>query len=237
MRYLVLCGALLVAGCQAVPQNEGTPASVSDVVKKIKRDLGRYQEYNEAALADGPLKNACHGTVGLSIDNVKIQLTTQTDDKTTGTASLTLPVGSGTFSPSLSSSTETKGSQTLTFSLYPQALENSKSGERRAELLKPIDALEYPIAASLQKLREGLLEASGAKPCFNLTPHAGSDGKPAKDDGGTFAFGFTVINDVNGGGTLKFVVFSVGTTRDSQRQTGNMITVTFKAIPGSVDFQ
>ena len=161
---------------------------------------------------------------------MKISLTTQTDNTISGTASLTLPVGSGTFGPTGGFTQETKGTQTLTFSLYPKPV---SAHDKSAAVLDPA---KYPIAASLQRLREGLLEASKKEPCVSLIPR-GVDGKPdpSKDAGGSYAYGFTVINTKTAGATLKFVVYSLGATGSAQRQSQNSITVTFKARPGSAD--
>lgn len=234
--FAAVCGTVLVA-CQDIPQNEGEPTRVADVVDRIKADIGAYQAYDAIASAATPLNNECHGAVGFYIDNVKVVLTTQTDDTTSGTASAMLPVGSGTFGPSLGSSHETKGTQTLTFTLYPKVPSTPKAV---LPTPPPIDASLYPIAASLQRLRDGLLEASQRGPCVSLVPIGAdgqpakdSDGKPVKDDGGSYAFGFTVINQASAGATLKFVVFSLGATNTAQRQAANTITATFKARPGS----
>jgi hypothetical protein len=224
---------LLLAACQTVPQNEGAPAKVSDVVLKIKADLAAYQQYDAQASAAGPLANACGGRVGFNIDNVKIALTTQTDNTGTYSGSATLPVGSATLTPSLTYSQEQKGTQTLTFSLYPKAAIVARG--QPIQKPPPPDADTYPIAAALQQLRDGLLEASYKAPCVSLIP-TGTDpntGKPVSDPGGTFAFGFTVTNTATEGGTLKFIVFSLGATESQQHQAANAITVTFKALPGS----
>ncbi len=229
MRVLILCSVVLaIAGCQNIPQNEGKPATVADVVSAIKADIGVYQAYDAIAAAAKPLNNACQGIIGFNIDSVKVSLTTQTDNTTNGTGTATLPVGSTTFGPSIGASKETKGTQTLTFTLYPK-MEATPNEHREAP--EAIDANRYPIAASLQLLRNGLLEASQKKPCMSLVPPGGS---AVKDDGGTYAFGFTVINQDTVGANLKFLVFSLGATNTAQRQAGNTITVTFKARPGSV---
>lgn len=233
MRVPVFLVVLALGACCSLPQNEGSPAQVADVVGKIKADLKVYQAYDAAAASVVPLDNACQASVGFYIDNVKVSLTTQTDVTTSGTASATLPVGSGTFGPSLTlgASQETKGTQTLTFTLYPKVV---PAFNAKQVVPKAIDANLYPIAASLQSLRNGLLEASQKEPCISLTPISGLDGKQATaDPGGTYAFGFTVINNASAGGTLKFVVFSLGATNTVQRQAGNTITVTFKARPGN----
>jgi hypothetical protein len=236
MRTLLLCaiGLTLVAcSTTSVPQNEGAPAGVAEVVGKIKADLATYQDYDAKASTEPALPNACKGIVGFYIDNVKVSLTTQRDDTISTSGSLTLPVGSATFGPSLGASHEIKGTQTLTFALYPKVLPPSKTKER----LEIIDANEFPIAASLQRLRNGLLVASKEEPCVALIPLPDPATGKVTDTGGTFAFGFTVIKQVSTGGTLKFVVFSLGATNTAQRQAGNSITVTFKARQGSVAAQ
>lgn len=79
------------------------------------------------------------------------------------TGSATLPVGAATLSPSVSGSHERKGTQTLTFSLYPKV---EPAPSTLQSMPGPIDSDKYPIAASLQRLRDGLLEASQAKPAY-----------------------------------------------------------------------
>lgn len=221
---------LALGACNSIPQNEGAPASVSDVVVRIKQDVARYQAYDKAnSLALENLASSCKPSVGFYIVSVKVSLTTQTDDTASATGSATLPVGPVTIGPSVGDSHETKGTQTLTFSLYPQS--NPKTSPTDG---KPISAEDFPIAATLQRLRDGLLDASQKDPnsCMNLTPPTGS-----KDDGsGTYAFGFTVINQGTGGLSLKFLVFSLGATASAQRQASNTITVTFKARPGSMAY-
>jgi hypothetical protein len=100
----------------------------------------------------------------------------------------------------------------------------------RAAAQQLIDPGQFPIAAALQQLREGLLRASSQEPCFDLVP-------APSESPNTFAFGFTVINDASAGGELKFAVFSVGASTESQRTAGNTITVAFEAAGGSTMFR
>ena len=223
-QYAALAGLCLgLAACSSVPQNEGAPASVGEVVRQIKDDLHRYSAYNEKHLHDAPKSNACNGAVGFDVANVKVSLTTSVDRTVSASGSATLPVGGATLGPSLSSSSEGKNTQALTFTLYP------KDGDKTDDVTDPdkIDSDTWPIAASLKTLREGLLQDSFTKPCFALAPTSGADA------GDTFVFGFTVTKQVQGGATLKFLVFSLGATNTVQRQAANSITVTFKARSGS----
>jgi hypothetical protein len=239
MQKPIVCAVFAaLSGCCSMPQNEGQSASVSEVVERIKEDLAAYQEYDALASLEAPLKNACGGIIGFYVESVKVSLTTQTDDTVAGSAGFTLPVGSGTFGPSFGASQQTKDTQTLTFSLYPKQrdadptmlnLEGFKALVQKAEP----KAAKNPIAASLKGLREGLLAASGTKPCFSLVP-LGSDGKPlAKDDGGSYLFGFSVSKMGNTKADIKFAVFSLGASGTSQRTAGNTITATFKARQGA----
>ena len=232
MRVLILCSvALALASCQSMPQNEDDPATVTSVVSAIKEDIGVYQNYDAIAAEAKPLNNTCHGKVDFYIVSVRVSLTTQTDNTKTGNGSATLPVGSATFGPSLYVSKETIGTQTLTFTLYPIEQPTPREHHEVPDP-NPIDANQYPIAASLQRLRNDLLAASQIPPCMTLAPPVGSDGK-IKDDGITYAIGFTVIKQTSAKARLKFLVFSLGATNMAQRQAGNTITVTFKARPGS----
>lgn len=234
MRTLLLCPVILVvAACKTytVPQNEGAPTGVAAVVRQIKADLAKYQDYSAKTSTDKALPNACNGIVGFDIDNVKVSLTTQSDDTSTVKGSLALPVGPVTFGPGLGASREIKGTETMTFVLYPDVV--ATPTPVTAAGTEAIDSDQYPIAASLQRLRNGLLDASDAKPCMRLVPSPDATIGAPKDPGGTFAFGFAVINKGTSDSSLKFVIFSLGATTAAERQVGNTITVTFKARKGS----
>lgn len=227
MFFLLVFFILGFGACSSFPQNEGRPARVADVVSQIKADLNVYQTYYAAIADSKPLDNPCHGNIGFYIDNVKVSLTTQMDDKTSGTTAVTLPVGSTILGLNFGGSREMKGTQTLTFTLYPYQKKSTVNIIQATP--KAIDASLYPIAASLQRLRDGLLAASEKKPCISLVPVTPSpDGNLPVDSGGTYSFGFTVINNISGGAGLKFVVFSLGGANTAQNQASNTITVTFK---------
>jgi hypothetical protein len=227
-RRLLLSGLSLgLAACSSVPQNEGAPASIGEVVYQIKDDLHRYAAYNSKHVHDVPKNDHCGGVIGFDVANVKVSMTTSIDRTAGASASATLPVGSATFGPSFSTSFEGKNTQALTFTLYP------KDDGKTDDVTDPdtIDPAKWPIASNLKSLREGLLEGSYKEPCYALAPAAGADA------GDTFVFGFTVTKQTQDGATLKFLVFSLGATNSVQRQAGNTITVTFKARPGSVGLQ
>lgn len=214
----------LFAGCQSIPQNEGAPASVTDVVSKLKRDIGKYQQYDAWASKQPAQNDECEAVVGFAIDSVKIALTTATDRTTSGTAEATLPVSTTTIGAKLGIAEQVKGTETMTFSVYPLAPDPMS-----VEAEPAINPAEEPIAASLQQLRKGLLQAGNIKPCMSLIPID----PEAKDPGNTFTFGFAVINTATVGGSIKFVIFSLGASDVTQRQASNSITVAFKARPGS----
>lgn len=228
MKRPILCAAVLaLVGCHTMPHNQGDPTKVSTVVERIKADLGAYQTYDAYAAAAAALKNACGGAVGFYIESVKVSLTTETSDKKEAGGSAELPVGTGTFAFNAGGSNERKGTQSLTFSLYPRPVVVKGAQSEPA----PIDPEQFPIASALQKLRNGLLEASAKEPCVSLVPLDANGNPTGNDDGGSYEFGFTIINNTSAGGTLKFVVFSLGATRTKEWSAGNTITATFKARP------
>lgn len=231
MRILCVVCLLLMAACASIPQNQGEPATVLEVVEKIKADVDAYEAYIQPLLSESPLSNACHGDIQFSISSVKISLTTQTDNTTTADGSLVLPVGTGTFGSTSSLSHEAKRTQVLTFTLYPKK-NDLKQGEYKNSL--PISPSDTPIAYNIKRLRKELLTASNKKTCFSLTPlKNGEIATNLEDDGETLQYGFTVINQKSINGGLKFVIFSLGTGFTSQNEVGNSITVTFKALPGN----
>jgi hypothetical protein len=227
---LPVLAALGLSACASVPQNEGAPATVSEVVARIKADINAYQDYDAKASGVPPLVNACRASVGFRIDSVKVSLTTETDNTAAANAGLKLPVGGWSLAPSWSGSSEGKGTQNLTFMLYPKARAPAAGAMK---LPASIDAAKFPIAAALQRLRDGLLQASYQAPCLSLVPinSGGVPLPPDKDPGGTYAFGFTVTDTSTVGGTISFTVFSLGASDSAKTTAGNTITVTFKARP------
>ena len=235
MRIFCVVCILLMTACTSIPQNQGAPATVREVVEKIKADVDAYEAYIQPLLNEPPLSNACHGDVQFDISSVKISLNTQTDNTTTADGSLVLPVGTGIFGSTSSFSHEAKRTQVLTFTLYPKK-NGLKEGKKEGKYDHPlaINSTDTPIAYNIKKLRKELLAASHIKTCFSLTPL--KNGKIAtnlEDDGGTLQYGFIVINRKSINGGLKFVIFSLGTGFTSQNEVGNSITVTFKARPGN----
>lgn len=235
MRLGALAGSLMLTACQSLPMNEGKPASLADVVGKIKSDVAVYQTYDAAVENEPPQENRCRAAVGFSIESVKVSLLTETDNTVGGSIGAKVPTGIVTIGPSLSRSSETKGTQTTTFSLYPKP----RIGEPPApsQSAKTIDAAAYPIAAALQRLREGLLAAANqhsltAQTCFSLSPLTPPGGKAPDDPGGTYVFGFTVVHKSGTDGKIELLVFSLGASANEQTTAANTLTVAFKARPG-----
>jgi hypothetical protein len=218
MRLLLCLTVFSLCGCNAtLPVNEGDPTSISRVVTVIKNDVAKYQEFAVAVKGEEPKANTCRGKIDFDIQSIKVSLTTQIDYSVTGSAGATLPVGDLTFGPSASVARSTKGTQVLTFNLYPRISETKGA-------MGEIDGKIYPIAATLQKLRGELLEASDLSDnCLSLQAT-----DPSKTENSTFTFGFAVTNSGSASGSLKFVIFSLGASGSVQKQAGNTITVAFK---------
>ncbi|MRW94446.1 hypothetical protein GJ699_31195 [Duganella sp. FT80W] len=230
LRYALLAVALLLTACQSIPQTEGSPATVAEVVGKIKTDLSVYRDYDARVGHVAALANTCNGIVGFEISSVKVALTTQTEQSSSTSAGATVPIGVSTFNGNTGSTRGWKGTQNLTFMLYPQPAVPTPV-PNAADIA--IDPQVYPIAASLQRLRDGLLEASDSKPCVALRPPPDEKGNVV-DPGGTFVFGFTVVKGQTAGAGLKFLLFSVGGAQSAETQSGNTITIVYKARPGSI---
>jgi hypothetical protein len=121
--------------------------------------------------------------------------------------------------PSVTLSRENKSTETLTFTLFPQA---DAPLTRMEEPRQPAMFKGTPISNSLKQLRTSLLAASDSKPCVSFDP--GGD----KPQDNSYAIGFTVAQTETAGATFKFLVFSVGASESAQAQAANTITVTFK---------
>jgi hypothetical protein len=104
----------------------------------------------------------------------------------------------------------TKSSQVVRFTLVPAA-----SGVRAPEPVLP----DGGFAATLINLRESLLRASSQKPCFTFPDDAKN----------SIEFGFSVTNASNAGGSISFLIFSLGADRKDSFQAANTVTVNFKA--------
>jgi hypothetical protein len=231
MHMLPRLGIVLsLAGCASLPGNAGDPASVSEVVQKIKADLEVYQRYDAAAAAARPQDDACHGLASFAIEKVKVALTTRTEDTRGASVSASAVLADVKIGPGFDRSERVRGAQTLTFTLYPAP----PSPVARASAAAPaeIEPVRFPIAAALQRLRDGLLEASRKPPCVALAPHD-EDGTEHRGDAGTVDFDFVVVNDRSGDAGLKLLVFSAGVDAAAHREAANSITVTFRPRGGA----
>lgn len=221
--------ALSLVACSSLPRTVGDPASVSEVVQKIKADLEAYQRYDAEAATLRPAEDACRGVVSFAIEKVKVSLITRTDVSAGGSASASAVLADVKVGPGWDAAERVHGAQTLTFTLYPEGPRSATlAGARPA----PIDAAQFPIAAALQRLRDGLLEASHKPPCIALAPHD-DDGTERRGDAGTVDFDFGVVNDRSANLGVKLVVFSLGVDSASHREAANSITVTFRPRPGA----
>ncbi len=233
---LVCC---LAAGCTTIPLKTDGSVGAEEVMRRIKDELSEYYFYMHQHENDPALDNVCKGKIEFEIKSVTVTLTSQSDDTADVNGSASLPIGAaGTLGPTLDLSSETKSTKTLKYTVFPT---DPRPSARPPALKSEERWVGYPIASSIEQLREALLKASDTLPCETFaapaepaTPPA--PGKPAAPADQTVSFDFNVIRTGKGGATFKFVLFSVGATASRQRQAGNTVLVTFNAKPGSVGF-
>jgi hypothetical protein len=231
MRYgAAICLACsLLAGCASVPLKTDGKVGAEEVMRRVKDELSQYYYYMHQHENDPALANACKGRIGFKIKSVAVTLTSVADDTSDVNGSASLPVGAaGTFGPSLDLTGENKSTSTMKYTFYPV-----DPGSAKPTLETDRTWSGFPIASSLEGLRESLLKASDTLPCETFTAPA-ADGKPAQPADQSVTFDFTVTHTAKGGATFKFVLFSAGATLTHQRQSGNNVVVTFNAMPGAV---
>ena len=227
----VVASAALLAGCNTIPLRTDGQVGVDDVMRRIKAELREYYDYMHAHADDPALKTACAGQIEFKIKSVAVTLSSQSDDTLDVNGSASLPVGAVlTLGPSLDVQNEVKSTKSLKYTFYPV-----DPGAAPAKITET-EWVGFPIASSLEQLREALLKASDTTPCeiFSAPAEVGPPAKAAVPADQTVTFDFTVVHTGKGGANLKFVLFSVGGTGTHQVQSGNNVVVTFTATPTSV---
>lgn len=201
-------------------------------MRRVKDELSEYYVYQHAHEHDPALTNTCSGLIEFHIKSVTVTLSAQADQMADVNGAATVLIGGpGTLGPSLDVSSETKSASTLKYTFYPV------DPGAAAPAFKDADKwVGFPIASSLEQLREGLLKASDTWPCLTFTApdEPGPSGKKGAPADQSVTFDFNVIRTQKGGATFKFVLFSVGAAASNQRQAGNNVVVVFNATPKSV---
>lgn len=185
-------------------------------MRAIKADMNDYSLYEASVANDAALPNACKGKINFHVSSVSIQLETKTSVTTSGNASVELPVGGAKLGGSGSASNAEASTQTVSFKLEPKAAQVGL-----ANVPAPKAGSFYAV---LRGLREALLKASDAEPCFTF---------PKEKQENTIKFGFTVTEDKSAGGKISFLIFSLGAERKDSNAYGNTVTVAFVADPGA----
>lgn len=231
-------------------QPEPISVTVTDVITQIKAELRAYSAYEHEADQKGgkpKINPACKGQLNFSIQSVEVSLNIVTDLAASAGVGATIPIGQAVVGPSATLSREGKGTETITFTIYPVqpgqiadttfalfpdrfdlSPENKKAWglttpKAHAEALVEESPFEgTPIAAALKQVRESLLSASNATPCLTFDP------PNKKDQANNITIGFTVTKSKLG--KFQFSIFSIGPSVQSQSQTsiGHTIKVTFK---------
>ncbi|MCU6453916.1 hypothetical protein LPN01_07485 [Sphingomonas sp. A2-49] len=209
--------ALSVSGCnltpvKPIPRPPEAYASAEAVLLQIKADLAEYNAYEAFSAKSQPLPNACKGALTFSIRSVTITLNVVTEVSIGGEVSAKVPLGPFELGPSLGTSRASKTSQKITFMLEPSPDQAPSTGPTPV----PRPGTFY---AALRGLREGLLRASGDKPCFTFP----------KEQKNQVESAFEVVNSGTTKFGVSFLIFSVGANAGESRTDANTISIAFDA--------
>ena len=212
---------------QASPDDSGIDAA--DVISRIKAEVGLYEIYERGVAKTPALNDACRGFVNFHITKVKMTLTTMASATVEADPKLTLPltaVPGLTLAVPFTSSHATKGTQTLTFIMYPMTDDQVK--EYKVTPFDPNSAkaldkdTRTPLADTMKLLRKTLLEESNNPPCFL----ARTDNKTAVSN--TVSFLMDVDSKGSGGINFSYFIFGLNASRSTEKDNSNQIEITFE---------
>jgi hypothetical protein len=229
-----LLAAALVAGCDDTPPKPTaapafTSAPLEAVFRRVKQEIGLFnyddqQTRNDwaAYLRRMQAEGGCAGATPLHFQVSAIRMTfniVRTNQVSAdGKVSLSLPYVVSGIDAGASHDRTTTDAQELTYVYYPGDTPYLDAGFDRqgAIILNDLDAL-----------RDGIVRAGTAKPCFRNTP-AGT----GQDT--SLTFGITLERDDKVEGAVKFLpaALSIGASGESKATSGNTIVVTFKVVNG-----
>lgn len=220
-----LLALLSLGGCGHRSREAITLQRMDKVVAQVKREVGYYiSQYNRhiperratvsAPQAQG--EGCGNGTLDFRLTSVVLSLTTTNVSTGSFDGGATIPTGTPlTVDLNASGSNATTNSQKLQF---------GSSILRNPDYVfvpSKDDPSTFELANTLGALRQSLLRASAAGPCFDASRN---DADPAN----TFTIGFTVKKDLKAGGGIGFEVVKLGGSYERSVETENTVTVTFR---------
>jgi hypothetical protein len=222
---IIATAALLLAGCvhhPLPPINAIGVDRIAQVEGELKRQLSVYQSsVNVERSTNGPAEYQCgNGSIDFDIASVQLNLTTTLESKDSGSLGATIPISIGSIGPSGNTSHDVSDLETLTFSLYP--VHDRAFRVEPGDLTKPA-----PISDVLIALRKALLQNAKEKRICVFDYDYTAD-SPAKDAGGSYAIGVTIVDDNSVGVTLKLAIINVSATHEQKATTGNSLVVKFR---------
>jgi hypothetical protein len=229
---IALCAGLL-SGCATARLGSDGQLNTADLMRRVKDELAEYYFYMHQHENDPAAPDVCGGRIRFDIKSVTVTLTSQSDDSADVNGSASIPIGGpGTLGPSLDASRDAK-STTMKYTIFPV-----DPGPGKPTFRTGPQWAGFPIASSIEQLRESLLEASDTPPCVHFAPRptVPPDPKGVVAADQTVSFDFTVVRTVKGGAAFKFLLFSAGATASHQAQAGNTISVVFNASKDDVGF-
>ena len=210
-----LACALTVSGCASMSARpSGPPATLEEVIRQIKSDVGEYNQYAKDNLNAVPLNTACGGKIDLTISSVTVSVTTVT--KASEGATLGAEVSPNAFvklGASGGRGMATESTQGLTFKLAPSPDGSAQHQPRLSH---------SQLFVALRDLRESLLRASDATPCLHFPDK--------KDQENTLEFGFTATRTTTMSAGVNLFIFAIGYNRGSERTAANTIKIGFEGV-------
>ncbi|WP_434112036.1 hypothetical protein [Paraburkholderia caffeinilytica] len=223
MRYALVLVPILVAACTPPPSQvaDANGVALEDVIKRVKLEVGLYQDYEIKHRADLPKGNACNGYVNFHITKVQMTLQTMRMVDLAASASIGPPLPTG-YKLGLSAGGHhiSKNTQTLSLSVFPIERAGQMSAKELSDDFVAINK-DAPLAEALIGARQAVLNQSGTLPCYHLRP----DPKPV---GNTISFIMDIETKGQVGIDFTYAILSVSGSRATDNDNNNKIEITFE---------
>ncbi len=207
------------------PRLDGAP--IENVLTRVKQEVGLF--YSDGAkseanwgqhLRDLNVKPVCgNGHIAFEITSVKMDFNVTTDQTRKAGGGLKIPFGipaaNGSIEPGLNGSNETVGTIDLVYLYKPLA--NGPATDDY-EIIRT----NAVILPALDSLRDGLIKATGSRPCFHsLGP---------TDPDQTLTFSVAVTKDTSESLGFNFAILNMSASNENKNGGTNTITVSYRPI-------